>query len=68
MHIELMIVGAFVVFGLGYAFRGAIRRDLALVGTDAEKLATRLETAVKADAAWAKDEILKVAAELRAKL
>ena len=66
MHVAIFYLLAVVVgIGLGYGFRGLIHKDLS--SADLAALATRLESAVTADAASVKTLVLNVAADIRKK-
>jgi hypothetical protein len=64
----LFVVIAIALFVMGYAFRGAIRREMALVKPEALALADRIENAARGDAKELQQELISVVTYLRAKL
>lgn len=68
MHTVAFVVAGFVIFALGYAFRGAIRRDIAALTSEGTKIANRLEAAAKNGEEAVVAEAGKIVSEVRARL
>jgi hypothetical protein len=68
MHVVLAILGIAIAFGLGYAFRGFIHRELIKAGGELQLLVGRLEQYLTADEAKLKAFIKAEIVRLRAKL
>jgi len=64
----IFLILAVVAFALGYAFRGVIRRELALLPSEAALIAARLEAAARTDDTALANEVSKIISELRAKV
>ena len=68
MHTLLMILVLLLFFGLGYAVRGAIRRELAHSAAELKSWESRLEAALGASEMRLRVEAEKILGEIRAKL
>lgn len=69
MHIHLILavlLAMFVAFALGYAFRGRIRKEIAIADRDALAFANRLDAARLKGQASVEAEAKQVAADIRA--
>ena len=64
----LFVLLGVACLAVGYAIRGAIRRELSVAKSEAVDLSSRLEVAARRGADELKDEAQKIVAELRAKL
>lgn len=69
MEVLAIVVAVLLVGGAaGYAFRGSLHKELGLLKADVYAYAARLEAVALKDAAAVKAEVLKIVAEIKAKL